>query len=128
MLGVGLASGIIDAQAMHQVDENQVGMAAGMLNTVRGTTNALILGLFGSALITILTGKIGSSDLAGQVATGNLPDTADAAGNRRHGETSQSHAHNSFPPETHWYTKKESLTSGCTRMDSRTARSLTVGP
>ncbi|WP_175986202.1 MFS transporter [Microbacterium tenebrionis] len=76
--GVGLASGIIDAQAMNEVSEKQVGMAAGMLNTVRGTSNALVLGLFGSALITILTGKIGSAELAGQVATGNLPNTADA--------------------------------------------------
>lgn len=76
--GVGLAAGIIDAQAMNEVSENQVGMAAGMLNTVRGTSNALILGLFGSALIAILTGKIDSADLAGQVATGNLPDTAAA--------------------------------------------------
>lgn len=33
--GVGLASGIIDAQAMNEVAEHQVGMAAGMLNTVR---------------------------------------------------------------------------------------------
>ena len=54
-------------------------MAAGMLNTVRGTSNALILGLFGSALIAILAGKINSASLAGQVATGNLPDTTDAA-------------------------------------------------
>lgn len=77
--GVGLASGIIDAQAMNQVNENQVGMAAGMLNTVRSTSNALILGLFGSALIAIMTGKINSASLAGQVATGNLPETADPA-------------------------------------------------
>lgn len=77
--GVGLASGIIDAQAMNEVNEKQVGMAAGMLNTVRGTSNALILGLFGSALIAIVAGKIDSAGLAGQVATGNLPDTAYAA-------------------------------------------------
>lgn len=76
--GVGLASGIIDAQAMNEVSENQVGMAAGMLNTVRGTSNALILGLFGSALIAILAGKFDSARLAGQVATGNLPDSSDA--------------------------------------------------
>lgn len=76
--GVGLASGIIDAQAMNQVSDKQVGMAAGMLNTVRGTSNALIIGLFGSALITVLAGKIGSTELAGQVATGNIPDTSDS--------------------------------------------------
>jgi MFS family permease len=75
--GVGLASGIIDAQAMNEVGENEVGMVAGMLNTVRGTSNALILAVFGSALVTILAGRIDSTDLAGQVATGNLPNTAD---------------------------------------------------
>ena len=74
--GVGLASGLVDAQAMDEVSGNQVGMAAGMLNTVRGTTTALILGLFGSTLIAILASKLGSAVLAGQVATGNIPDTS----------------------------------------------------
>lgn len=77
--GVGLAAGIIDAQAMNEVNKDQVGMAAGMLNTVRSTANSLILGVFGSALIAVLATKIGSADLAGQVATGNIPDTADAS-------------------------------------------------
>lgn len=77
--GAGLAAGIVDAQAMNDVDDAQVGMAAGMLSTVRGTTSAVVIALFGSALIGILTGKLGSSDLAGRVATGNIPDSADAA-------------------------------------------------
>ena len=77
--GVGLASGIIDAQALNEVNERQVGMAAGMLNTVRGTSNALILGLFGSALIAILAGKTGSALRAGQAVTGNLADTEPAS-------------------------------------------------
>lgn len=76
--GVGLGTGIIDAQAMNEVGQDQVGMAAGVLNTVRGTSNAVILGLFGSALIAILTMKIGSASLAGRVVTGDVPDTADA--------------------------------------------------
>ncbi len=77
--GVGLASGIIDAQAMNEVTENQVGMAAGMLNTVRGAANALGLAIFGSALIAILASRIGSTSLAGQATTGNIPDTTEAA-------------------------------------------------
>lgn len=76
--GVGLASGIIDAQAMNEINDRQIGMAAGMLNTVRGTANALILAVFGSALISLLAGKIGDPTLAGQVATGNIPDIAEA--------------------------------------------------
>lgn len=76
--GIGLASGIIDAQAMNEVSNSQVGMAAGMLNTVRGTANSLALAAFGSALVMLLAGRIGSAGLAGHVATGNLPDTPNA--------------------------------------------------
>jgi MFS family permease len=76
--GVGLAAAIIDAQAMNEVGDDQVGMAAGMLNTVRSSANTLILGVFASALIAILAGKTGSADLAGRVATGSVPDTPDA--------------------------------------------------
>lgn len=71
--GVGLAAGIIDAQAMNQVPEAQLGMAAGMLNTARSTANALTLGVFGPALIAVLAARIGSTGRAGQAATGHLP-------------------------------------------------------
>lgn len=74
-VGVGLASGIIDAQAMNQIDADHSGMAAGMLNTIRGGANALILALFGAALIALLTTTLGSPDLAGRLATGNFPAT-----------------------------------------------------
>lgn len=72
-IGVGLAAGIIDAQAMNQVDTDHAGMAAGMLNTVRGGANAVILALFGAALVGLLAASIDSTDLAGRVATGNIP-------------------------------------------------------
>lgn len=78
-VGVGLAAGTIDAQAMNAVDDDQVGMAAGMLNTVRSTTNALILGVFGSALIALVTARTGSAELAGRIATGNIPGGDGAA-------------------------------------------------
>ncbi|WP_344248951.1 MFS transporter [Isoptericola hypogeus] len=73
--GVGLASGTIDAQAMDQIDENHVGMAAGMLNTVRAAANAFVLALFGAALVGLLSARLGSPELAGRVVTGNLPVT-----------------------------------------------------
>lgn len=73
-LGVGLAGGIIDAQAMNQIDADHSGMAAGLLNTVRGGANAVVLALFGAALVGLLTTTLGSADLAGRVATGNIPD------------------------------------------------------
>ncbi|MER5394215.1 MFS transporter [Saccharopolyspora sp. NPDC002686] len=70
-IGVGLASGLIDAQAMNQVDQSRAGMAAGLLNTVRGGSQTLVLALFGSILISLLTGQIGAEQ-AGRVATGKL--------------------------------------------------------
>ncbi|MDA3649965.1 MFS transporter [Saccharopolyspora indica] len=70
-IGVGLASGLIDAQAMNQVDQSRAGMAAGLLNTVRGGSQTLVLALFGSILISLLTGRIGAEQ-AGRVATGKL--------------------------------------------------------
>ncbi|MEU5287567.1 MFS transporter [Streptomyces sp. CA-278952] len=74
-VGVGLAAGIIDAQAMNQIDSDHAGMAAGMLNTVRGGANALVLALFGAALVGLLTLSLGEAGLAGRVATGNIPTT-----------------------------------------------------
>jgi hypothetical protein len=71
-VGVGLCGGIIDAQAMNQVDPGRTGMAAGLLNTVRGGTQAVVLALFGSALISLLRVRLGSADTAGKVATGVL--------------------------------------------------------
>lgn len=70
--GMGLASGLVEGQAMAEVDAARVGMAGGLINTVRGTTQSLVLALFGSALITILDARLGSADAAGRVATGDV--------------------------------------------------------
>jgi uncharacterized membrane protein len=72
-IGMGLGACIIDAEAMNQIDTDHSGMASGMLNTVRGGANALILAIFGAVLITLLTATLGSAELAGRVATGNIP-------------------------------------------------------
>lgn len=71
--GQGLVAGVIDAQAMSAVAPERAGMAAGLLNTVRGSTQALTMALFGSALITLLERSLGSAPLAGHVATGDIP-------------------------------------------------------
>ncbi|NGN67196.1 MFS transporter [Streptomyces sp. A7024] len=70
--GAGLAAGIIDAQAMSHVPEERVGMASGLLNTVRGGVNALAMTVFGAVLVALLTGRLDSARLAGEVATGAL--------------------------------------------------------
>jgi MFS family permease len=72
-VGIGLAAGLIDAQAMNQVDQARTGMAAGLLNTVRGGTQTLVLALFGSVLISLLTSQVGAEQ-AGRVATGKLAE------------------------------------------------------
>ncbi|NUU25396.1 MAG: MFS transporter [Streptomycetaceae bacterium] len=69
----GLVAGVIDAQAMNSITPERAGMAAGMLNTVRGSTQALTMALFGSALITLLEHRLGNVHTAGRVATGDLP-------------------------------------------------------
>ncbi|GAA2349259.1 MFS transporter [Saccharopolyspora halophila] len=77
-IGSGLAIGLIDAQAMNQIDQSRAGMAAGLVNTVRGGTQTLVLALFGSVLITLLTGRVGTEQ-AGRVATGEVAGPEDAA-------------------------------------------------
>lgn len=77
-MGVGLAMGVTDAQAVNQVNTERAGMAAGMLNTVRGAANAAILALFGGVLITLVAGRLESADLAGRVVAGNIGATPDA--------------------------------------------------
>lgn len=72
--GQGLVAGVIDAQAMSAVAPERAGMAAGLLNTVRGSTQALTMALFGSALITLLERSLGSASSAARVATGDIPD------------------------------------------------------
>ncbi|MEV4732282.1 MFS transporter [Saccharopolyspora sp. NPDC049426] len=76
--GIGLATGLIDAQAMNQVDRSRTGMAAGLLNTVRGGSQTLVMALFGSVLITLLTGQVGG-ERAGRIATGELAGAEQAA-------------------------------------------------
>jgi len=78
-LGVGISFGITDAQAMNQVEPRQVGMAAGFLNTIRNSGEAMVIAVFGTVLILLLEARIGSAALANQVAAGDVagPDRAE---------------------------------------------------
>ncbi|MGC0365861.1 MFS family permease [Rhodococcus sp. 27YEA15] len=67
--GNGLAIGIIDAQAMNLVEPSRIGMASGLLNTVRGGSNAVVIAVFGTALFTLLQRDIGE-DAAEYVTAG----------------------------------------------------------
>ncbi|MGX9932995.1 MFS transporter [Virgibacillus salarius] len=69
-VGMGISFGITDGQAMSLVDQEQVGMAAGFLNTIRGGSEALVIAVFGAVLVTLLQVRVKSAELAEQVAAG----------------------------------------------------------
>lgn len=78
----GLTLGLVDAQAMSMVDQEHVGMASGLLNTIRAGSNSLMLAVFGTALITLVQSRVGDAAVAADVAAGNLagPRQAELAG------------------------------------------------
>jgi MFS family permease len=72
-VGLGAATGVVDAQAMNQVEADRHGLAAGMINTVRGAATTIVMAALGSALVALIAAEVGDSALAGRAATGNLP-------------------------------------------------------
>ncbi|MGW7516439.1 MFS transporter [Streptomyces sp. NPDC054796] len=70
--GNGMATALVDPQAMNLVGADRVGMASGLLNTVRGGANTLALALFGASLVSLIQTKVGERALAGRVAAGDL--------------------------------------------------------
>ncbi|MFI0978801.1 hypothetical protein ACH4SP_17595 [Streptomyces sp. NPDC021093] len=68
----GLAMGLVDGQAMSMVDQSRIGMASGLLSTVRAGSNSLMLAVFGAALIGLLGTRLGDGKLAADVAAGKL--------------------------------------------------------
>ncbi|MEV8637990.1 MFS transporter [Streptosporangium sp. NPDC051023] len=71
-VGMGISFGITDAQAMNHVEPTRVGMAAGFLNTVRNSGEALVIAVFGTLLVALIQARVGSAELAGQIAAGDL--------------------------------------------------------
>ncbi|GLZ80538.1 MFS transporter [Actinorhabdospora filicis] len=67
--GNGLAAGMIDAQAMGRVSPDRVGMASGLLGTIRGAGNALVMSAFGAVLIA-LTARAGDPEAAARAVSG----------------------------------------------------------
>ncbi|WP_433352878.1 MFS transporter [Microtetraspora malaysiensis] len=72
MIGVGMGAsfGITDGQAMALVPANAVGMAAGFLNTLRGTAEALVIAAFSASLVGLLATKFGDTSRAGRLTSG----------------------------------------------------------
>ncbi|RZS34353.1 MFS transporter [Herbihabitans rhizosphaerae] len=77
-IGVGLTMGMVDGQAMGMVAKERVGMASGLLNTVRATSNTMALAVIGSLMIALLSSRVGDASVAEQVAAGHVtgPDSA----------------------------------------------------
>jgi len=71
-IGNGIAIGMIDAQVMGLVDAERIGMASGLLNTVRAGANTVMLAVFGAVLVTVVQAGVGDRALAGRVALGDL--------------------------------------------------------
>ncbi|GAA4937471.1 putative MFS family arabinose efflux permease [Nonomuraea thailandensis] len=70
--GMGLMIGITDAQAVNQVAQERIGMATGLLNTVRAGGGTLATTLFGTALATGLHARAGDPDRAARILAGSL--------------------------------------------------------
>ncbi|WP_438948476.1 hypothetical protein [Streptomyces atratus] len=95
--GMGLAAGLVDGQALEEVDPAKAGMAAGFLNTLRLGSEAIAVAVYGSALATVLgsniTHSIGAhagaghaAQVASQAAGGDLARAAEISGaTDRHG-------------------------------------------
>lgn len=71
--GMGLGLGIADAQTVSQVEPDRIGMATGLLNTIRAGGSTLVTTVFGTTLITLLQARIGDGASAARIAAGDLP-------------------------------------------------------
>ncbi|WP_433423367.1 MFS transporter [Microtetraspora malaysiensis] len=67
---VGLLFGVGDGMAMSMVEPEKAGMAAGFFNTMRIGSEAVVIAVFGSMLLTLIQARVGDAELAGRVAAG----------------------------------------------------------
>ncbi|MBB6549931.1 MFS transporter [Nonomuraea rubra] len=70
--GIGLMIGITDAQAVNRVAQERIGMATGLLNTVRAGGGTLATTLFGTALATVLQARTDDPARAARILAGSL--------------------------------------------------------
>ncbi|ASO20367.1 Multidrug resistance protein stp [Actinoalloteichus hoggarensis] len=77
-VGAGLAIGTVDAQALNLVDRDRLGVAAGVLNTVRASSSTMAATVIGAAMVTLLTLRTEDADTAARIAAGNISDAEHA--------------------------------------------------
>ncbi|MGA5428476.1 MFS transporter [Streptomyces koyangensis] len=71
-LGAGMSFGVADGAAMSLVQPEQAGMATGFLNTMRIGSEAIVIAVYGAVLVSLISTRVGSHDLAARVAAGDL--------------------------------------------------------
>ncbi|MBX7550435.1 MFS transporter [Streptomyces sp. tea 10] len=71
-LGAGLSFGVGDGAAMSLVEPEQAGMATGFLNTMRIGSEAIVIAVYGAVLVSLISTRVGSQELAAKVAAGDL--------------------------------------------------------
>ncbi|MFD1933558.1 MFS transporter [Nonomuraea mangrovi] len=69
-VGAGLGFGVGDGLAMSMVEPERAGMAAGFVNTLRIGSEAIVIAVYGSALVSLLQARVGDAELAGRIAAG----------------------------------------------------------
>ncbi|MFI0242088.1 MFS transporter [Streptomyces sp. NPDC016845] len=77
LIGVGMGGsfGLTDGQAMALVDADDVGMAAGFLNTLRGAAEALVIAAYSASLTGLLSARRDDAARAAEVGAGRLSGT-----------------------------------------------------
>ncbi|MCO5968060.1 MFS transporter [Actinoallomurus soli] len=89
--GMGLSAGLVDGRALAIVPDEQAGMAAGFLNTMRLGSEAVAVAIYGAVFATLVHATISRSigsvapgadagRLANEVAAGNVSSAVRAAG------------------------------------------------
>ncbi|WP_159618911.1 MFS transporter [Ruania rhizosphaerae] len=68
---IGSLTALSDAQLMSRVDSDRIGMAAGLLNTVRSGATSIVLALFGAGLVVAIASRVGPRT-ADSLATGDV--------------------------------------------------------
>ncbi|MBT2212137.1 MFS transporter [Actinomadura sp. NEAU-AAG7] len=78
-LGAGLSFGVGDGAAMSLVEPERAGMATGFLNTMRIGSEAIVIAVYGAVLVSLISGRVGSKELAVRVAAGDVTGGASGA-------------------------------------------------
>ncbi|UFU03080.1 MFS transporter [Ruania suaedae] len=70
-IAIGSLTALSDAQLMSRIDHDRIGMASGLLNTLRAGTTSIVLALFGAGLVVAIAARVGPRT-ADRLATGDV--------------------------------------------------------